>query len=755
MISTSTHDYNRMRTTDGEECFAAALELLSHGLSVLALCPPDHVGVGKTHAKHCKSPGKAPWGEWREFQDRLPTEDEIRQKWKDNPLLNLGMALGPVSKIVRLDVEGSAAQAELERISGGDLSPTWEFTSGRADGTGRGILYAIPEGVTFKTTPKALIDGELRFQARGAQTVLPPSRHASGNKYAWLPGRSPWEMELAPAPQWMIDRYGVKPLEERAESDHIGSDVCDSEYVAGALRFVADFDDYNQWLKVGMALHDWDFSAGFALWCEWSRQSKEKFDAEVCRIKWDSFTNGNPDGITIRSVFRLAGEAGWIPQDQTLVDLSALMRKASEPGLPIGKPIGKPTPRRAEDPGPFPTHLLDVPGFIGDVAIYTNSAGKRIQPVLALGGAICLLSVLTGRKVQDESGTRPNIYIMAVVESTHGKDTSRETNKKILHQAGAAEMFCDGFHSGSAVISTLTAQPALLALIDEFGRAMRVSTSPNAQAHCQEVVTNYLKLYTSSGSIFKGNHYADSKRNQVINQPHLSIYGSSTVNEFYAALSPESISGGLLGRCLIIEGEKTLPDLLLRPDPPIPESILETARQWVQFHPGGNLASEHPAPVKIPLTREARDHVVKFAYQCDDEQRRDESGNSALWGRAVEKASKLALLRACSVTVGESAVIDLPCVRWATDFIRYVTMRMLFVSSSRVSENNTESFVKKILRIISEAGSITMSRLSRRCQSLTPRERKEAIQTLIESDQIEMSSIPTTGRPSIVLTLKQ
>ena len=303
--SVSPHDQRQSRIDDGADCLAAALVLLSRGLSVLAICPPDHAGVGKTHAEHCNSPGKCPWGVWKEFQDRLPTADEIRKKWRDNPTCNVGAALGPVSGIVRVDIEGNIAQAELEQLSGGDLPPTWEFKSGRVDGTGRGILWGIPPGVVFQTTGVSLQDGELRFQAKGAQTVLPPSRHMSGGRYAWLPGRSPSEIQIALAPKWAIERYKVKPRNQRSRNQ---DDNPVAARVADALRHVPGADDYDSWLRIGMALHDWDLEAGFDLWCEWSKSST-KFDADACGVKWESFSAG--DGVTIASVFGAARDAGW------------------------------------------------------------------------------------------------------------------------------------------------------------------------------------------------------------------------------------------------------------------------------------------------------------------------------------------------------------------------------------------------------------------------------------------------------------
>src|SRR5262249_30343128 len=134
---------------------------------------------------------------------------ELDRKWQANPTLNVGVALGPASGMVRIDVDGDAARRQLEEISGGDLPPTWEFKSGRADGTGLGILYKIPPGVTFKTTGQFVQDGELRFQAQGAQTVLPPSRHKDGNLYEWLDGRSPRDLPPAPAPAWVVSRWSV------------------------------------------------------------------------------------------------------------------------------------------------------------------------------------------------------------------------------------------------------------------------------------------------------------------------------------------------------------------------------------------------------------------------------------------------------------------------------------------------------------------------------------------------------------------
>jgi putative DNA primase/helicase len=199
--------YMAQRRAEGQACLAAAIKYRQcFNWSVLANCDPDHAMMGQGHSKRCKNPGKRPWHDWKEFEDRLPTEAEIRSWWAQRPTSNVGMALGPVSGLVRVDVDDPAAEDKLLHLSGGDVPDTLEFTSGRVNG-GRGLLYAIPPGVTLKTTifrpgePKT----ELRFQAKGAQTVLPPSRHPSGCLYAWKPGHGPDEIAAALMPAWLVE----------------------------------------------------------------------------------------------------------------------------------------------------------------------------------------------------------------------------------------------------------------------------------------------------------------------------------------------------------------------------------------------------------------------------------------------------------------------------------------------------------------------------------------------------------------------
>jgi len=58
----------------------------------------------------------------------------------------------------------------------------------------------------------------------GGFAVLPPSLHESGKHYAWLPGLAPWEVEIADAPQWLMDAIDALVAQYGGRAPQIVSD---------------------------------------------------------------------------------------------------------------------------------------------------------------------------------------------------------------------------------------------------------------------------------------------------------------------------------------------------------------------------------------------------------------------------------------------------------------------------------------------------------------------------------------------------
>jgi hypothetical protein len=296
--------------------YAAAERYLHAGLTPVALMPG----------------GKFPSIPWKAYQDRQPTADELRGMFSADS--NVGIILGT---IVRIDVDGDAGQRLLADICG-EMPATVEFTTPSG---GHGFLFRVPNGVKIKTTVKKAecVGGhqELRFQARGALTVMPPSKSVQGD-WRFVSGRAFGEVEIAELPAKLVDLMRVK--DDKPPRNRTAQPASDDISVAmSALASLKSSraDEYDAWLQVGMALHTVSESL-LGAWTSWSSQSN-KFSEGECAKKWRSFSAGT-DGVTIGSLIKWAKDdsPGWAPPQRRRRD-----NAKQTPGVPPG-PVPTPAP---------------------------------------------------------------------------------------------------------------------------------------------------------------------------------------------------------------------------------------------------------------------------------------------------------------------------------------------------------------------------------------------------------------------------
>jgi len=229
----------------------------------------------------------------------------------------IGLRLGKISGgLLAIDADGPLAEAKLQTLSQGHLPSTPCWTSGK-EGR-RQLIYQIPSSNhdNLKTVKLDCGGGQyLEFRWDGCQSVLPPSRHPDTGQYYWLV--SPSHCEVADAPAWLLTFLAkqnqprpinvAKPYQPRL-GDHLPqrSDIDWAQcYLAALSSYRAD--DYDQWLKVGMALHSVSDSL-LGDWEAWSQQSS-KYQEGDCERKWRSFKPGGT--LTIGSLCYWAKEDGW------------------------------------------------------------------------------------------------------------------------------------------------------------------------------------------------------------------------------------------------------------------------------------------------------------------------------------------------------------------------------------------------------------------------------------------------------------
>ena len=135
---------------------------------------------------------------------------------------NMGIITGPASGrvfVIDFDDHKTPAAAAWWRaliaVENNNIDP--ETVEQRTGGGGRQKLFRYPVGWRAPTNRTAI---GVDIRGYGGFAVLVPSLHESGHDYEWLPGRAPWEIEIADAPQWLLD--AVEALVEAYGGDQGG-----------------------------------------------------------------------------------------------------------------------------------------------------------------------------------------------------------------------------------------------------------------------------------------------------------------------------------------------------------------------------------------------------------------------------------------------------------------------------------------------------------------------------------------------------
>jgi len=410
--------------------------------------------------------------------------------------------------------------------------------------------------------------------------------------------------------------------------------------------------------------------------------------------------------------------------------------------LAARNPIAKAAPTDFAD-------LLRVPGLVGDIAEWIDAGAIKSQPVLALGAAIAAFSTLLGRKARIESNARSNLYILGVGETGCGKERARQAIGKLFNALGLDSHLGDSFASDAAVETAVMQAPVRLYLIDEMGYFLGTMRDELAPSHVRSIVPVLLKLYSSSEGVYRKRTYAHSeaRRDDVayVDQPCLSIYGTTVPSNFYANVTKSHITNGLLSRLLVFESDNPDPDMRwpLPVDGPVPECLIEGCKLWVNRSicadsEAGNIeARTVPAPLYVRATAAAIDvyKETERKMKAQREAERAAGRDHGPYTRVTTTGMKLALVRACGVNPDHPEITEADAA-WGTSLAMCLTERFMTKVGDAAPENKTEAAAQRVLRVIDEAQSISRQKLIRRTRFLTSRQLDEVVKTLLEAGDV-------------------
>lgn len=152
-------------------------------------------------------------------------------------------------------------------------------------------------------------------------------------------------LDLDPEP-WLIQVYenirGESPDADEPDRSKTGDrDELTREEVEELISYCDNLMHYNDWIRVGYAVHSWDDGkTGRDVFESWSRKSS-KFDREGERVIEWIWNNANPDGkIGVGTLVHYAKQGGWQPPKPVRPNGGATAARpgsASGPSLPSGE----------------------------------------------------------------------------------------------------------------------------------------------------------------------------------------------------------------------------------------------------------------------------------------------------------------------------------------------------------------------------------------------------------------------------------
>ena len=165
------------------DILGTALDLLSQGISVIPI-----------------GPNKVPIIQWKEFHDRLATEEEVKE-WFTGTDHQLGMVTGPISGISVVDFEKEYGDHTKKGLP--------ETSAVRTGGGGVHLYYAHVKGVKNK----AKVGGEeIDWRGEGGYVVVPPSISDKG-PYTWI--KKVDDLPPFPVDEFPEEKPENKPITER------------------------------------------------------------------------------------------------------------------------------------------------------------------------------------------------------------------------------------------------------------------------------------------------------------------------------------------------------------------------------------------------------------------------------------------------------------------------------------------------------------------------------------------------------------
>lgn len=618
--------------------------------------------------------------------------------------------------VIAIDIDerngGFESYARMVKDTGIDFEELSGFVVATGGG-GKHIYFKRPEGVALM----AHIDKYkgIDFKSSGF-LVGCGSPHASGSYYEKEKGNP---CDLTDAPEALITLL-KKPAHYRATYNGEARDVSEQE-IGDMLEVISPDLTYDDWIKVGMAIHHTTKGAGYDLWDDWSNGGAKYPGRHVIDRHWHSFGKShNP--VTIGSLIALAEQHGWrrsvtfeVPEEQ--------VHHAEK-----GKPLECDHPFNIDN-----VDLLRPPGYAGTITEWVNDQCRFPRERLAVAAAITALGNIIGlRHTDDKDGVSANLFAFCVADSATGKEAVQEAMAELMRAAGISGALHGGIKSEQEITRNLIRHQAAFYCIDELGFLLGkiANAGKSGASYLEGVIGLLMSAYGKANGhlLISGDAHEDMKNAILrdiancktkmsenedpdgayarkkerleailsefslgLKHPFLSMIGFTTPVTFDGLVTYEQATNGFVGRSLIVREPESNPKRKRgftgkrKLDPYMAARIKQLHSPGEHNPDAAERVEYYGDKIRIPSEQKAKDMLDAVAdwIEAYAEEQKGKTGLEAIVRRGYEMCAKISLILAAP-----EGLRTAEHVRWAYAMMRHDIDNKIMLAMENISSQS-------------------------------------------------------------------
>ena len=388
--------------------------------------------------------------------------------------------------------------------------------------------------------------------------------------------------------------------------------------------------------------------------------------------------------------------------------------------------------------------LEDCPGRCGEIARLIDQSLPESLPAISLAAAISFCAALRCGRVVSPDGFEPNVYACIIAESGLGKGQAQSALREIAKQV-ELDLEIGEPASDSGLLKALVEKPRALLVWDEFGIAIeKLSKSQNS--YLATILKEVMKLFSMAGHRYIGRQYSERGRTDIY-APYLNIFAASTPVRFFDALDNKFVLDGFLSRWLTFEQPNNAEG---KQQTRKPIDVSEELKAWIR-----KIEEWEPAPGNLGQILQVQKYVCEVsapelhrlrAAECDKRTRRAGTDfERAFRRRSFEQYSKLCL------ALSDGLMLDVTERGEEVGFFAYELSEHLIDHQIELCHSQLKHDTRSARERLRESiGLAWVSArdlwIKTRTLNLSPTDRRQAVEELLQNDIWEKSLLATPGK---------